>query len=133
MFGAVEHLLWPVRAQDALRARLAEMLRLLAELARSKTRADENPTVLVNDVDSWRRRISQKVEEAQGLIESSKFESSDLDVDEIQKRIGDGQLVFVLLLSLARQSRDTTRLPDTMRAAAVNVDNAVATALGSVG
>jgi multidrug resistance protein MdtO len=129
VFGVVEHLLWPVRARDALRARLAEVLRLLAELARSKTRADENPTVLVNDVDSWRRRISQKVEEAQGLIESSKFEAGDLDVDEIQKRIGDGQLVFVLLLSLARQSRDTTRLPDTMRAAAVNVDNAVATAL----
>jgi multidrug resistance protein MdtO len=129
VFGVVEHLLWSVRARDALRARLAEMLRLLAELARSKTGADENPTVLVNEVDSWRRRISQKVEEAQGLIESSKFEAGDLDVDEIQKRIGDGQLVFVLLLSLARQSRDTTRLPDTMRAAAVNVDNAVATAL----
>ena len=129
VFSIVENLLWPVRARDALRARLAEVLRLLAELARSKTRADENPTVLVNDVDSWRRRISQKVEEAQGLIESSKFEAGDLDVDEIQKRIGDGQLVFVLLLSLARQSRDTPRLPDAMRAAAVNVDNAVATAL----
>ena len=129
VFGIVENRLWPVRARDALRARLAEVLRLLAELARSKTRADENPTVLVNDVDSWRRRISQKVEEAQGLIESSKFEAGDLDVDEIQKRIGDGQLVFVLLLSLARQSRDTPRLPDAMRAAAVNIDNAVATAL----
>ena len=129
VFGIVENLLWPVRARDALRARLAEVLRLLAELARSKTRADENPTVLVNDVDSWRRRISQKVEEAQGLIESSKFEAGDLDVDEIQKRIGDGQLVFVLLLSLARQSRDTPRLPDAMRAAAVDLDSSVATAL----
>ena len=94
-----------------------------------ENRAMRTPTVIVDDVDSWRRRISQKVEEVQGLIESSKFESGDLEVDEIQKRIGDGQLVFVLLLSLARQSRDTTRLPDTMRAAAVNVDNAVATAL----
>jgi uncharacterized membrane protein YccC len=126
VFGVVEHLLWPVRARDALRARLAEVLHLLAELARSKTRADENPTVLVDDVDSWRRRISQKVEEAQGLIESSKFEAGDLDVDEIQKRIGDGQLVFVLLLSLAR---DTTRLPDKMRAAAFDLDTAVATTL----
>ena len=34
VFGIVEHLLWPVRAQDALRARLAEMLHLLADLAR---------------------------------------------------------------------------------------------------
>jgi hypothetical protein len=69
------------------------------------------------------------VRDVQGLIESSKFESGDLEVDEIQKRTGDGQLVFVLLLSLARQSRDTTRLPDTMRAAAVDLDTAVATAL----
>ena len=85
--------------------------------------------MIADDVDSWRRRISQKVEETQGLIESSKFESGDLDVDEIQKRTGDGQLVFVLLLSLARQSRDTARLPDTMRTAEVDLDNAVATAL----
>src|SRR5437773_6384520 len=128
VFGIVENLLWPVRARDALRARLAEVLRLLAELARSKTRADENPTVLVNDVDSWRRRISQKVEEAQGLIESSKLESGDLDVDEIQKRIGDGQLVFGLLLSLARQEGDVAQ-PTVVRTAAVERDRLIATAL----
>jgi multidrug resistance protein MdtO len=125
VFGVVEHLLWPVRAQDALRARLAEMLHLLAELARSRT-SDKAPTLIADDVDSWRRRISQKVGDVQGLIESSKFESGNLEVDEIQKRTGDGQLVFVLLLSLAR---DTTHLPDAMRAAAFDLDTAVATAL----
>ena len=125
VFGVVEHLLWPVRAQDALRARLAELLHLLADLARSG-RSDSTPTAIAGEVDSWRRRISQKVEETQGLIESSKFESGDLEVNEIQKRTGDGQLVFILLLSLAR---DTARLPDAMRAAAVDLDSAVATAL----
>jgi multidrug resistance protein MdtO len=128
VFGAVEHFLWPVRAQDALRARVTEILRLLANLARSGT-SDKPLTVIADEVDSWRRRISQKVEDIQGLIESSKFESSDLRIDAIQKCTGDGQLIFVLLLSLARHSRDTARLPDGMRAAAVNVDNAVATAL----
>jgi hypothetical protein len=125
VFGVVEHLLWPVRARDALRERLAEVLRLLAELARSRT-SDKAPTLIADDVDSWRHRISQKVGDVQGLIESSKFEAGDLDVNEIQKRTGDGQLVFVLLLSLAR---DTTRLPDTMRAAAFDLDTAVATTL----
>src|SRR5499427_8752194 len=125
VFGVVEHLLWPVRAQDALRARLAEMLHLLAQLAQSRT-SDKAPTLIADDVDSWRQRISQKVRDVQGLIESSKFESGDLEVDEIQKRTGDGQLVFVLLLSLAR---DTTRLPDEMRAAAFDLDTAVATTL----
>src|SRR5262245_44924702 len=128
VFGIVEHLLWPVRAQDALRACLAEILHLLADLARSGTR-DRTPTVIAAEVDSWRRRISQKVRDVQGLIESSKFESGDLEVNEIQKRTGDGQLVFVSLLSLAR---DTTRLPDTMRAAALDLDSAVATALEAV-
>jgi multidrug resistance protein MdtO len=132
VFGIVENLLWPVRAQDALRARLAEVLRLLAELARSKTRADENPTVLVNEVDSWRRRISQKVEEIQGLIESSKFESGELQVDAIQKYTGDGQLVFVLLLSLARRSREILQ-PSVFRTAEVELDSNIATALEALG
>jgi multidrug resistance protein MdtO len=128
VFGAVEHLLWPVRAQDALRARLTELLRLLANLARSGT-SDKPPAVIAEDVDSWRKRISQKVEDIQSLIESSKFESGDLQVDAIQKCTGEGQLIILLLLSLARQSPDTTRVPDTIRAAAVDLDSAVATAL----
>jgi multidrug resistance protein MdtO len=131
VFGAVEHLLWPVRAQDALRARLAEILHLLADLARSGT-SHKPPTLIAADVDSWRWRISQKVEEVQILIESSKFESGDLQVDAIQKFTGDGQLIFVLLLSLARQSRDTTRVPVTTRAAAMDLDNGVATALDAL-
>src|SRR4029077_17836643 len=128
VYGAVEHLLWPVRARDALRACLAKILHLLADLARSGT-SDKPPAVIADEVDSWRRRISLKIEDMQSLIESSKFESGELQVEAIQKRTGDGQLVFVLLLSLARQSPDVTRLPDTVRAAAVNVDNTVATAL----
>ena len=127
VFGIVEHLLWPVRAQDALRARLAEMLHLLADLARSQT-SDKTPTVIADDVDSWRRRISQKVEDVQGLIESSKFESGDLELDEIQKRTGDAQLVFVLLLSLARQSRDIAQ-SNVVRTAEVELDSVIATAL----
>jgi fusaric acid resistance family protein len=127
VFGIVEELLWPVRAQDALRARLAEMLRLLADLARSRTN-DKTPTVIADDVDAWRRRIAQKVEDVQGLIESSKFESGDLELDEIQKRTGDAQIVFVLLLSLARQSRDIAQ-SNVVRAAEVELDSVIATAL----
>jgi hypothetical protein len=100
---------------------------LLADLTRSGT-SDKTPTVIADDVDSWRRRISQKVEEAQGLIESSKFESGDLDVDEIQKRIGEGQLVFVLLLSLARQGRDIAP-SNVVQTATVELDSVIATTL----
>ena len=144
VFGAIEQLLWPVRAQDALRARLAEILRMLADLARSATAGTRGlPSAILdhqssadvamtsNDVDAWRRRISQKVEDMQALIESSKFESGDLDIDQVQKRTGDGQLIFVLLLSLARDKHDLAH-SDVVRATAVELDNTIATALQSL-
>ena len=131
VFGIVEHLLWPVRARDALRARLAELMHLLAELARTGT-SSATPAVTTHDVDSWRRRISQKVQDVQALIESSKFESGDFKVDAIQKLTADAQIVFVLLLSLARQLRDTPRVPPAVEAAAVDLDRTVATALNAL-
>jgi uncharacterized membrane protein YccC len=125
VYGVIERLR-PVRAQDALRARLAEMLRLLADLARPGT-SDKTPVVIGGDVDSWRRRIAQKVEDIQGLIESSKFESRALDLDALQKHTGDAQIVFVLLLSLARQRQNVT--DPNIQAAAVELDNTMAMAL----
>jgi multidrug resistance protein MdtO len=127
VFGIVEHVLWPVSARDALRARLTEMLRLLADLARSGTRSTI-PAAIDADVDSWRRRISQKVEEIQGHIESSKFEPDDFRVSEIQQITGDAQIVFILMLSLARQRYELGHM-DMVRAATLDVDNSIATAL----
>ena len=127
VFGIVEYFLWPVRARDALRARLAEMVRLLADLARSGTRSAV-PTAIDADVDSWRRRISQKVEEIQTHIESSKFESGDLEITQIQKLTGDAQTIFILILSLARQSREMAQ-SDVVWTTANELDNAIATTL----
>jgi multidrug resistance protein MdtO len=127
VFGIVEHVLWPVRAQDALRARLMELMHLLAELASTGTNG-ATPTVTSNDVDTWRRRISQKVADVQELIEASKFESSDFDLSEIQQRTGDAQLIFILLLALARQRRDVTP-SHGVRTAVIAVDSAIVMAL----
>jgi len=79
-------------------------------------------------VDSWRRRISQKVEDIQRLIESSKFESGDLRIDAIQKCTGDAQLVFVLLLSLTRHTREGAQ-PSEVPVVAVQLDTEIAIAL----
>jgi len=127
VFGVVEQVLWPVRAADRMRERLAEVLHLLADLARTVT-SSATPTVTGIDVDSWRRRISQKVEDLQELIESSKFELGVLGLDDIQKAAGDTQIIFILLLSLARERHDVA-LPDEARAAALELDNALAAAL----
>ena len=129
VFGMVEHFLWPERATDKLRARLAEILKLLSELARM-TPCGAPPSVTGNDFDPCRRLIAQRVEDAQILIESSKFEFEPgaPKVREAQKLMGEAQTVFLLLLTLAREMPDTT-LPDAVRVAAKEVDNAVATAL----
>jgi hypothetical protein len=103
-------------------------MRLLAELARTGM-SNATPNVTNNAVDSWRRRTSQKVQEIQELIESSKFESGSLDLDALQKHTGDAQIIFVLLLSLARQRHDPTRLPETARKAEIDLNTAVAAAL----
>lgn len=127
VFGIVEHLLWPVRAADALRTNLAELLRLLAELARTGG-GSATTTVTVNEVDAWRRRISQKVENVQELIESSKFELKAFKLSEIQKLTGNAQIIFILLLSLARQRQEVEE-PDLVRTAVAKLEDATATAL----
>jgi multidrug resistance protein MdtO len=127
VFGIVEHLLWPVRAANTLHANVAELMHLLAELARTEA-SSEVEAFASKDATSWRRQISIKVEEIQRLIESSKFESSTFKVSEIQKHIGDAQIVFTLLIALARQRLDVTK-PDVVRMAASKVDNAIATAI----
>ena len=130
VFGMVEHFLWPERASDKLRARLAEILHLLSELARVGA-CGAPPAVTGNDVDSCRRLISQKVEDIQGLIESSKFELGAFKLSEIQKHTGDAQIVFILLLALARERQELVR-PEAVLAAAAELDNAMATALLAV-
>ena len=94
-----------------------------------------------DDVDSYRRRISQKVQDVHtliesskfqaGLIESSKFEWGDLKVSESQNVLCDAQIIFILLLSLAHQKHDLTH-SDVVRAAVVELDDAIVTALQAV-
>jgi hypothetical protein len=127
VFGAVEHLLWPVSAANTLPVRVAELMHLLAELARTEA-SSEAHAMTSKDTDAWRRRISIKVEEIQSLIESSKFESNTVKVNEVQKHIGDAQIVFTLLIALVRQRQDVTQM-DAAPAAASEVDNAIAMAL----
>ena len=105
VFGIVEHLLWPVRAQTrCARAwpRCCACWRILLD----RERAIRRRQLIADDVDSWRRRISQKVRGAfRALIESSKFESGRLATLTRSRNVPvTRRSSFVLLLSLARQS-----------------------------
>src|SRR4029453_216514 len=62
VFGLIEHALWPGRAHEALRTRRTEALRLLADLARTRTNREGSIETLAM-VDARRRRISQKMDD----------------------------------------------------------------------
>ena len=127
VLALVEHVLWPVRATEALRLRVAELLHLLAELAHTGVNR-ETQTASSKDAGGWRQRVSLKVQEIQRLIESSKFEPGAARLSEIEKHSGDAQMIFILLLALARQRHDPTE-PEGVRAATIDSDDAATTAL----
>ena len=93
VFGIVEHLL-VARASSRCAARALGRDNAHAGGAARTGTSSATAAVTTDNVDSWRRRISQKVHDVQaliesskfqaGLIESSKFESGDLKVSEIQ-------------------------------------------------
>jgi multidrug resistance protein MdtO len=127
VFGIVEHLLWPVRAADRMHARLADVFRSLAALARV---ASQPP----DDVDARRQLISQQVADVQGFIESSKFEpgADGADAQAVERRTADAQSVFLVLLAIARDAASSVRRPDAVRAAMTRVDEDVAAILEGV-
>ena len=130
VFGIVEHVLWPVRARDALRARLAEMLHFLADLARIR---NEQPTPSVIDrrlwipgVDGFRRKwrrcrgSSSRRSLSWGIWKSS----------EIQKRTG-RRADHLLIPALTRASETGShRTVGCASGDANELDSAIATSLG---
>jgi hypothetical protein len=72
--------------------------------------------------------MPEKVADVQELIESSKFESGDVNLREIQQLTGNAQVIFILLLSLARHGRDVTP-PHEARTAVIELESIIATAL----
>jgi multidrug resistance protein MdtO len=127
VFGVVEHVLWPVRAADRMHARLADVFRSLAALARVASRPLDDR----GDVDARRRLISQQVTDVQGFIESSKFEpgAGAADAQAVERLTADAQAVFLVLLAIARDTAPAARRPDALRAATTRVDQNVTVVL----
>jgi len=113
VFGILEHMLWPVRAADRMRQRLADVLRALAALARECAKLGG---LRSHEVDSRRRLISEQVSDLQGLIESSKFESDTGNTTAIQQLTGDAQTVFVILLGIAHPGETAAYMAHEARA-----------------
>ena len=118
VFGIVEQLLWPVRAADRMHARLADVFRSLAALARTASRPSGG-----GDAGTRRNLISQQVTDVQGFIESSKFEpgAAGADAQAVEQLTGDAQMVFLVLLSIARDAESAPMRADAVRAATIRV------------
>jgi multidrug resistance protein MdtO len=124
VFGLVERALWPVRAADRMRARLADVLWSLAAFARVASRPP-------GDVDARRQSISQQVTDVQGFIESSKFEpgADGMDAVVVQRLTADAQTVFLVLLAIARDAESSAMHPEAARAATLPIGEGVAAIL----
>jgi Fusaric acid resistance protein family len=131
VFGLVEHLLWPVRAADQMHARLADVFRSLAALARAASRPRDDG----GDVEALRQLISQQVTDVQGFIESSKFElgAGAADAEAVERLTADAQTVFLVLLAIARDAESAALRPDAVRAASMRVGEHVAAILEGIG
>jgi Fusaric acid resistance protein family len=127
VFGIVEHLLWPMRASDRMHARLADVFRSLAALARVASRSRDD----VDDVGARRDLIAQQVTDVQGFIESSKFEAGAAagDAEAVERLTADAQAVFLVLLAIARDAESAPMRPDAVRSATIRVDESAATIL----
>src|SRR4030095_8260567 len=124
VFGIVEHLLCPSRAEDRLHARLADVFRSLAAVARTASRPRDNRA----DTRAQRDLISQQVTDVQGFVESSKFEpgAAGADAQAVQRLTADAQAVFLVLLAIAHDAESTPRRPDAVGAATIRVDEGAA-------
>jgi multidrug resistance protein MdtO len=131
VFGLVEHLLWPVRAADRMHARLADVFRSLAALARVASRPPDDGS----NADARRDLISQQVADVQGFIESSKFEpgAAASDAQAVERLTADAQTVFLVLLAIARDGESAAVRPDAGRAATIRVDEDAAAILDGLG
>lgn len=93
-----------------MHARLADVLRSLAVLARGAPRPGDNDAGLA----AQRSLITQQVADVQGFIESSKFEpaAGAVDAEVVQRLIANAQTVFLVLLAIAHDA-ESAMLPLT--------------------
>lgn len=128
VFGILEHFLWPVRASDRRQQRFADVVRSLATLARLGALAHIGADV-DRELRDVRRKIGQGLGEAQRLLEESKFEAEPGELEAFQRSIGEAQVIFLVLLSLAYQRHALGRLLSDRPAAVQDLEEAVAATL----
>jgi len=108
VFGFLERALWPVSASERRERRFIDVFRSLAALARLGSR-DRTQTGSDRELDDLRHQVAHDLGETQRLLDESKFELGAGELEAFQRRLGDVQIVFLLLLSLVYHWRTHER------------------------
>ena len=120
VFGFINSRLWPVTALETTRAKLASVLRTLAQLA-GLPDTDKDHAPQLTEAYGLRLRVYQDFGAVQELHESSKFESGAARRERLMVIDNTVQMFFLYLLAIVQHRPDLRpfTVPESLRVASV--------------
>jgi len=120
VFGVINSRLWPVSALETMRAKFADILRVLARLA-SLPDDNENPTPRLAEAYTLRLQAYKDFATVAELQESSKFEPGEEVRDRLEAASDKMKALFLHLLAIVQHRADLRpdAVPEPLRTASV--------------
>jgi multidrug resistance protein MdtO len=117
VFGFINNHLWPVKALDTTRAKLASILRLLAKLAGLPDGNNHAPQMA--EAYALRLQMYQDLGTLRQLFESSKFEPGASQRERLETMDNTAQMLFLHQLAIIQHRPDIrpSAVPEPLRAA----------------
>ena len=133
VFEFINTRLWPVKATDTIRAKLASALRALAEMARLPSQADPVNSLL-RRAYQLRVRANQDFAVVHQLSVSARFEPGEAARRELEQLSAKAEKLLLLMLAIAQHRADLPhdRLPEPLRQAKLRLGDALAIFLRSL-
>ena len=133
VFEFINTHLWPVKATDTIRAKLASALRAVAELASLPGKADPVKSLLRRAYE-LRIRANQDFGVMHQFSVSARFEPGEAARRELEKGGANAEKLLLLLLATAQHRADLPleQLPEPLRQAKVRLSDALAGFLRSL-
>jgi multidrug resistance protein MdtO len=118
VFGLINNWLWPVKAVETTRAKLASVLKTLAKLARLPNE-DGDPTSRLAEAYDLRLRAYQNFRALHELLESAKFELREPVRRKLEETSSAAQRLFLYLLAIIQHRLDLrpAAVPEPVRLA----------------
>jgi multidrug resistance protein MdtO len=133
VFGLISNWLWPVKALENIRAKLASALQTLAKLARMPDEK-KDPTPRLAEAYDLRLQAYQEFRAVHELLESAKFEPGEEFRRKLEEISSVAQRLFLYLLAIMQHRPDLRpeAVPEPLRGASAGFRNALANELQTV-